>query len=187
LRLDDDCRGLGWAHGCLAVQRLGAMLGPLTFVLRDGRQVSPLHVAPWADEAGGEALPGVLRRLRGEWPCVPFGYSLPPDGFPPAWAAVMPPGDAHEEVHGHCSNHDWSWEPAADAGELRLSLLYPGTSPVRRVERRIRADTSAPRSISNSGSRRARPAGCPSACTRSSTCPTPPGRCAWSRAGSITG
>src|SRR5262245_57667152 len=61
---DGDYRGLGWAHGCLTVQRLGAMLGPLTFVLADGRQVSPLHIAPWADESGGEALPGVLRRLR---------------------------------------------------------------------------------------------------------------------------
>ena len=28
-------RGLGWAHGTLAVQRLGAMLAPVTFLLDD--------------------------------------------------------------------------------------------------------------------------------------------------------
>ena len=82
---DDDYRGLGWAHGALTVQRLGAMLAPVTFVLADGRQVSPFHIAPWADEPGSDALPGILRKLRGEWPCVPFGYSVPADGWEVAY------------------------------------------------------------------------------------------------------
>ena len=79
MKADDKYRGLGWAHGALTVQRLGAMLAPITFVLADGRQVSPMHVAPWANAPGTETLPGILRKLRGEWPCVPFGYSVPAD------------------------------------------------------------------------------------------------------------
>ena len=47
---DDDYRGLGWAHGALTVQRLGAMLAPVTFVLANGRQISPMHIAPWSAE-----------------------------------------------------------------------------------------------------------------------------------------
>jgi hypothetical protein len=139
----DDYRGLGWAHGALTVQRLGAMLGPVTFLLPDGRQVSPLHVAPWLHEPGGEALPGILRRLRGEWPCAPFGYSVSSAGWPEAWARVMGPAGSDEEIHGHCSNHPWTWRDDED-GALSLALDYPQASPIERVERSIRPDPSAP-------------------------------------------
>ena len=139
----DDYRGLGWAHGALTVQRLGAMLAPVTFVLADGRQVSPMHVAPWVNEHDAEALPGILRKLRGEWPCVPFGYSVPAEGWPESWARVMGPPAADEEVHGHSSNHDWTWRDG-ERGSLSLELAYPRASPVERVERTVTPDPSAP-------------------------------------------
>lgn len=136
-------RSLDWAHGRLTVQRLGAMLAPVEFRLADGRIVSPLHVAPWADEPMQTELPGILRRLRGEWPCVPFGYSVPAEGWPAEWAQVMGPAASDEEVHGHCSNHDWVWQPG-DGKSLRLALDYPDSSPVARVERVITPDPDAP-------------------------------------------
>ncbi|PTE11268.1 hypothetical protein [Mesorhizobium helmanticense] len=140
---DDDYRGLGWAHGALTVQRLGAMLAPVTFLLADGRQVSPMHVAPWSHEPEAEALPGILRKLRGEWPCLPFGYSVPADGWPENWARVMGPPEPDEEIHGHCSNHDWAWCDST-GGALSLMLAYPQGSPVERVERTITPDPSGP-------------------------------------------
>jgi hypothetical protein len=138
----DFYRGLGWAHGALTVQRLGAMLAPLTFVLPNGRQVNPMHVAPWANEPGSEALPGILRRLRGEWPCVPFGYSVSSDGFTSEWARLMhaAPG---EEVHGYSSNALWNWENL-DRRSLKLSIDYPIDSPVDRLERTITPDPESP-------------------------------------------
>jgi hypothetical protein len=139
----DDYRGLGWAHGALTVQRLGAMLAPVTFVLADGRQVSPLHIAPWAGEPGSDALPGILRKLRGEWPCVPFGYSVSADGWPDEWLQVMGEPEPNEEVHGHSSNHDWTWIES-DHRSLSLALDYPETSPVARVERTVTPDPAAP-------------------------------------------
>ena len=141
--MNDAYRGLGWAHGCLTVQRLGAMLAPITFLLPDGRQVSPMQVAPWAGDPGTGELPGILQRLRGEWPCVPFGYSVPPDGFTPAWASAIAPADPDEEFHGHSSNVDWDWQEA-DAGTLKLAVDYPETSKVARVERTIVPDPDAP-------------------------------------------
>ncbi|TPK66790.1 hypothetical protein FJ930_23695 [Mesorhizobium sp. B2-4-15] len=140
---NDEYRGLGWAHGALTVQRLGAMLAPVTFLLPDGRQVSPMHVAPWSNEPEAGALPGILRKLRGEWPCVPFGYSVPADEWPGNWARVMGPPEQDEEVHGHSSNHDWSWHHNR-SGSLSLILDYPRGSPVERVERTITPDQSAP-------------------------------------------
>ncbi|TPK51632.1 MULTISPECIES: hypothetical protein [unclassified Mesorhizobium] len=139
----DDYRGLGWAHGALTVQRLGAMLAPVTFILEDGRQVSPMHIAPWSNEPQAQALPGILRKLRGEWPCVPFGYSVPADGWPEDWARVMGSPEEGEEAHGHSSNHDWQWRDN-DGGSLSLELAYPQGSPVERVERTVTPDPSAP-------------------------------------------
>lgn len=139
---NDPYRGLGWAHGALTVQRLGAMLGPVTFVLPDGRQVNPHHVAPWADEPESAAQPGVLRKLRGEWPCLPFGYTASPEGFAEEWAKLFTPAEPDEQVHGYCSNNDWRWEKSED-GTLKLSYDYPKSNPVSRVERTITPDPNA--------------------------------------------
>jgi hypothetical protein len=139
----DDYRGLGWAHGALTIQRLGAMLAPVTFVLADGRQVSPLHIAPWADAPGTETLPGIVRKLRGEWPCVPFGYSMDPAGWPDSWARVMGPPEPDEEIHGHCANHHWTWAES-DGRSLALTLDYPAASPVAHVARTVTPDATAP-------------------------------------------
>ncbi len=138
----EQYRALAWAHGCLAVQRQAGMLGPVTFVLADGRQISPMQMPPWTFESEAAALPGVLRQLRGEWPCVPFGFSLPADGWPEAWRAVMPPGPAAEEAHGYSSNHPWQWLPGA-AGSLRLGIDLPPQSPVARLERVVTPDPVA--------------------------------------------
>lgn len=135
-------RSLAWDHGVLAVQRLGAMLAPLTFLVA-GRQISPLHVAPWAGEPGTEELPGILRRLRGEWPGVPFGYTVPSEGFTSAWAAVFTDPLPDEEVHGPSSNREWRWEEGGE-GSLHLSLDYPASSDIARVERTITPDPDAP-------------------------------------------
>lgn len=140
----DLYRGLGWEHGALAVQRLGAMLAPVTFLLADGRQVSPMQVSPWAYEPDAENLPGILRRLRGEWPCVPFGYSVPGDGFAPDWAPLMRAAAPDEEVHGHSSNHLWDWSDRSSTASLALSLDYPAASPVARVERTVTPDPGRP-------------------------------------------
>ena len=139
---NDNYRGLGWARGALTVQRLGAMLAPVTFALADGRQVSPLHIAPWAGEPEAQEQPGILRRMRGDWPCAPFGYSVESEGWAADWAATMGPAEADEEVHGYCSNHDWRWREAPD-GSLRLSIDYPAASPIARVERSVTPDSNA--------------------------------------------
>ena len=138
----DAYRGLGWAHGALTVQTLGAMMAPVTFLLPDGRQVSPLHVAPWATEASAEALPGILRKLRGDFSCVPFGYSVSGDGWPDEWASIMGAAGQDEEVHGRSSNHAWQWGDC-DAHSLSLTLDYPEPSPILRVTRKLTPDPDA--------------------------------------------
>jgi hypothetical protein len=137
--MTDTHRAAASSHVAFAIQRLGAQLGPAVFVLPDGRQVSPLQVSPWAGEAGTADLPGVIRSLRGEWPCVPFGFTLPVTPETPArWAPAYAPAEEGEEPHGHSSNHDWTWEKAPD-GALSLSIRYPDGHPVDHLHRTVRA------------------------------------------------
>ena len=134
----DAIRAAATPHVAFAIQRLGAQLGPAVFVLPDGRQVSPLHVAPWADDPGAEALPGILRSLRGEWPCVPYGYGTATDADTPArWAEVIAPPEPGEEIHGHASNTDCD-------GRMRPTARSPSLSP---IPPRIRSTTSPAASV----------------------------------------
>ncbi|MRW89741.1 hypothetical protein GJ699_07075 [Duganella sp. FT80W] len=131
---------LDWAHGSAEVQALGGMLGPLHFRLDAERDLQVMHVAPWAGTTDSLGLPGVLRRLRGEWPCVPFGRTdLPPD-LPPGWTSLAPEDDWS---HGYSSNHRWSCEHAS-AERLCLAIDYPDDSPVARIERHLRVVPDAP-------------------------------------------
>jgi len=135
-------RALAWDFGCLGAQRLGAMLGPVSFVLPDGKQCAPLHVAPWTFEPEARVLPGVLRRLRGEWPCAHFGLDAT-RALSPGWSATGETFPGADVPHGPASNEEWRWIDAAD-GSLALRLDYPDGHPVRFVERTITPDPKAP-------------------------------------------
>lgn len=134
-------RALAWAHGCLSVQSLGGMLGPVLFVLPDGRQVSPLHVAPWGYEPERETLPEILRELRGEWPCVPFGSDAD-RALPAGWSARGESFEGAGIPHGHGSNVHWEWA-ACDDRQITMRCRYPENHPIRLLLRRIVPDPHA--------------------------------------------
>ena len=75
------------------ITRIGGQLGPVEFRLR--RQIiKPFSTAPWCDEPGANKLIPLLRELRGDFFCAPFG-----DGAP--WR-----GEAHPP-HGESANATW--------------------------------------------------------------------------------
>jgi hypothetical protein len=131
-----------WPHGMASVQALGGMLGPVTFLLPDGRQVSPLHVAPWFDDPDRHAHPPILQELRGEWPCVPFGTDGP-RALPEGWSDRGESFDGAGVPHGHASNTEWVFTDV-DATTITLTCDYPDTHPIRRLTRTISADPDAP-------------------------------------------
>ena len=140
--MTESMRALAWDHGCLSLQRLAGMLGPVTFLLPDGRQISPLQIAPWFADPRRETLPGVLRRLRGEWPCAPFGADAPRN-LPEGWAADGETFAGADLAHGLCSHLDWDWIDAPE-GALALQLDYPEPHPLSRVTRRVTPVVDAP-------------------------------------------
>lgn len=133
---------IAWSHGVAAVQSLGGMLGPVTFLLPDGRQVSPLHVAPWFDDAARADYPPILQELRGEWPCVPFGFDADRP-LPAGWSATGTSFAGADVPHGHSSHAHWRF--TAVMGEsVEMVCDYPEAHPIERLTRRITADAKAP-------------------------------------------
>jgi hypothetical protein len=128
---------LKWAHGEATAQSLGGMLAPVRFELGGGRTVSPLYVAPWGDDA---RWPGLLRALRGEWPCLPFGAVTAPPGLP---LGLETRNAADTWNHGYGANHMWRLvEKVAD--RLTLRIDYPSEGEIERLERIIEVDPEAP-------------------------------------------
>lgn len=129
---------LRWPFGEVTVQALGGMLAPLCFVLPGGKTVSPLQVAPWGVD-NDPALAGVLRRLRGEWPCLPYGASRPPQDLPAGWT-----GHAAEDHwdHGYTANHDWHLLSHTEE-ELVVAVDYPADSAIERLVRSVRPNRQA--------------------------------------------
>ena len=76
---------------------LGGQLGPVTFQL-DGRKVQPYSIAPWVEEEEAAGLIPILRVLRGDFFCMPFGGNAAP------WR-----GEQHP-VHGETANGRWRLE-----------------------------------------------------------------------------
>ncbi len=89
------------------VTTLGGQLWPAKFRVGD-RWISPLSAAPWAGEQ--PALPNILKVLRGDFFCMPFGGNSSEQA-----------GEKHP-IHGETANRKWKREPSPDATTLHFSL-----------------------------------------------------------------
>jgi hypothetical protein len=87
------------------VTRSAGMLGPATFTLGNGLKVQPFAVAPWRDEKLPAGSPPLLRALRGDFFCAPFG------GNGTKWR-----GEQHPP-HGESANGNWKFMVATKTRE----------------------------------------------------------------------
>ena len=107
------------------VTEMGGHLGPITFD-RKGRKLQPYSVAPWAEEWSEPSLPLIIKALRGDFFCLPFGGN------------ATPFSREKHPVHGETANARWqfrSLETSEGRSCLHLSLqtkVRPG-----RVDKRI--------------------------------------------------
>jgi len=89
-----------WSFGSGLVRatltRRGGHLAPVTFTLPSGKVVQPFAVAPWAERRLPHGIPDLLRALRGDFFCCPFGGNGSP------WR-----GERHPP-HGETANQSWS-------------------------------------------------------------------------------
>ncbi len=90
------------------VTETGGHLGPVTFRI-GGKEIQPFAIAPWADEKVPATLPPLLKVLRGDFFCLPFGNNT-----------TAFKGE-HHPPHGETANARWRFE-SAGASSLHLSL-----------------------------------------------------------------
>ena len=90
------------------VTETGGHIGPVTFKIGD-RKIQPFSIAPWAEEKTDPSVPAILKVLRGDFFCLPFGGNT-----------TKFQGEQHP-VHGETANAKWKLHSAAP-GELHLSL-----------------------------------------------------------------
>ena len=90
------------------VTETGGHLGPVNFRL-GSRTIQPFSIAPWATEAIVPKLPALLKVLRGDFFCLPFGGNTTPFG-----------GEQHPP-HGETANAKWKLRDLS-AGSLHLDL-----------------------------------------------------------------
>lgn len=123
------------------VYRTAALFSNVGFRLPSGRWVEPFAKPPWPDDCDPE-VPGHLRRLGGEFFCLPFGGGGGTRDPLPGWEALAAvPADS--PMHGPAANADWDIVEARPDCAI-LALEYPETSPVRRVERETRLARDKP-------------------------------------------
>lgn len=105
-------------RACVRLTRLGGHLGPVEFRVGD-RTIAPLSVAPWSGEKLPSTLPALLRVLRGDFFCAPFGGNATP------WR-----GERHPP-HGETANARWHAASLRRAGD-RVTLHATLATRVRR-------------------------------------------------------
>jgi len=107
------------------VTQMGAFLAPVRFRL-GRRTVQPYAVAPWAEEKVAGSLGGMLRGLRGDFLCLPFGGNSTPYR-----------GEKHPP-HGETSRGIWTWESVQrNGGASTLNLSFRTQIRPGRVDRSI--------------------------------------------------
>jgi hypothetical protein len=118
-----------WRLACSQVEvfvtEMGGHLGPVTFDRR-GRKLQPYSIAPWAEEPVDRSLPPIIRALRGDFFCLPFGGNATPFR-----------GEKHL-VHGETANARWRLESLGTrAGRACLHLSLRTNARPGRVDKRI--------------------------------------------------
>ncbi|MDW8262518.1 MAG: hypothetical protein RMJ35_08330 [Phycisphaerales bacterium] len=104
--------GISTREVALWLTQTGGMLGPVSFHF-GRRQVLPFSVAPWHSEKLDSSIPPILRVLRGDFFCMPFG------------ANTTRFGREHHPIHGECANGRWklvAGEQSRDGARLECTF-----------------------------------------------------------------
>ena len=108
-----------------AVTQTAGHLAPISFRIA-GKTIAPFAIAPWWNEKVPAGMLPLIRVLRGDFFCLPFGGNATPYR-----------GEQHPP-HGETANGHWKFESLAQAGNattLHLSLRTRVRSG--RVDKRV--------------------------------------------------
>jgi hypothetical protein len=138
---------LNWSGGEIDIWSLGCKIIP-KFRLKN-KVIQPLHSANWIEDQSTEfdALPGILKNLRGEFPCVPFGINSPVEEITDSWKETYSEKPyLVNEPHGYCSNKLWK---LIDSSEFfaKFKIIYPKEDLVDYLIRTVEVNNNDPYKI----------------------------------------
>ena len=138
---------LNWEGGEIDIWSLGCKIVPKFKI--NNRLVEPLHSANWVKDQSEDFnnLPGVLKNLRGEFPCVPFGINSPIKEIPNDWKEVYSENPyIVNEPHGFSSNKNWELLEKTNVF-AKFKIVYPEEDMVNYLIRTIEVNNSEPHKI----------------------------------------
>jgi hypothetical protein len=141
MQTSESAREIHWRWGRIAIERLAGRIAELSFILPDGSRFEPFAPPPWLGSPDARTITPLLRRLRGEWPCVPFGFDIDREAFG-EWPCTFE-SRALDLPHGYASWNEWAVVEDGDHS-VALGINYPPDHPIARLERRVTVDTLAP-------------------------------------------
>ena len=120
-----------------------ATLYPLTFEIESGegktKSFSPFYRPSWTKTDVPEG-PDLLRYIKGEWPCVPFGTNYPVEVLPPEWrpmTADIEADFADETILPHGYGANAVWDLSQTGLTASAVIKYPDAGPIERIRRSI--------------------------------------------------
>ena len=128
---------LKWIGGEIDIYSLGCMMVP-KFKLAN-RIVEPLHTAKWIDKNFKKLkeLPGILKQLRGEFPCVPFGINTPIYKISNEWKKTYSEKPyIVNDPHGFAANNKWNIIEASQ-NYASFKIKYPSNDNIDYLIRTI--------------------------------------------------
>jgi hypothetical protein len=107
------------------VSQIGGQIAPVVFDRRR-RKISPFSIAPWWNEKLAKNTPPIIRVLRGDFFCMPFGGNATPYR-----------GEKHP-LHGQTANAKWKLESLnRSEGETTLHLSLRAKIRAGRIDKTI--------------------------------------------------
>jgi hypothetical protein len=89
----------------LSITEMAGQMAPVTFYRQSKQSISPLAVAPWWKEKLPPGQPNVIKGLRGDFFCMPFG-----GGVTKYKGRAYPP-------HGETANRKWQFQDLVRSGQ----------------------------------------------------------------------
>ena len=138
---------LNWKGGEIEIDLLGCKMMP-TFNL-NGKVIKPLHEPNWLEDKSQdfESLPGILKNLKGEFPCVPFGINSSIIDLTNEWkSSYSEKPYIVNEPHGYSANKKWELVNL-ESHEAEFKITYPENDFVSFLNRKIKVNDNEPNKI----------------------------------------
>lgn len=131
---------LNWEGGEIDIWSLGCKIVPKFKI--NNKLVEPLHSANWIEDQSEDFynLPGILKNLRGEFPCVPFGINSSIEEIANDWKEVYSEEPyIVNEPHGFSANKNWELIEKTNF-LAKFKIIYPEEDKVNHLIRTIEVD-----------------------------------------------